>query len=42
MFSLFLLALKVEYNITLDDLIDYNMNKLSNRYDKDGKRTDGK
>lgn len=41
-FGYFLEALNREYNITFEDLIQHNMDKLNNRYDKDGKRVDGK
>lgn len=41
-FGLFLASLYHEYDISLDDLLKYNMSKLEHRYDKDGKRVDGK
>ena len=41
-FGLFLASLFKEYNISFDELLTYNMNKLEHRYDKDGKRVDGK
>lgn len=41
-FNIFLSKLNEEYEIKLEDLITFNMNKLNNRYDKDGKRVDGK
>lgn len=41
-FSFLLEKMHIEYDITLDDLVDTNMKKLGNRYDADGNRTDGK
>ena len=41
-FGIFLAALNREYGISFDDLMKYNMDKLGLRYDKDGKRVDGK
>lgn len=41
-FGLFLAALYCEYDIKFEDMIKYNLDKLSNRYDTDGKRVDGK
>lgn len=41
-FSNFAYELYLEYNISLTDMINYNMNKLGTRYDKNGQRTDGK
>ena len=39
-FGVFIQYLNTDYGITLDDLIRHNNEKLSNRYDKDGKRVD--
>lgn len=41
-FSNFAYELYLEYNISLTDMINYNMDKLGTRYDKNGQRTDGK
>lgn len=41
-FGGFLVALKREYEISLTDLIQHNMEKLGFRYDANGKRVDGK
>lgn len=41
-FKQYLFALSKEYNIYLEDLMQANMEKLGNRYDKNGKRIDGK
>lgn len=41
-FTLFCAELYFEYNITLEEIIEHNMEKLGVRYDKNGKRTDGK
>lgn len=41
-FGLFLASLAKEYSISFDELLTYNMDKLGHRYDKDGKRVDGK
>ena len=41
-FSCFLYELYQEYDISLTDLIMYNMDKLGKRYDENGQRTDGK
>lgn len=40
--KLYLYLLYQTYNITLNEIIDYNMNKLDNRYDDKGQRKDGK
>lgn len=41
-FGRLMYAMNKEYDITIDDLMISNMNKLGKRYDKDGNRTDGK
>lgn len=40
-FKSFLIKLYKEYDINLNDIIEFNMNKLNNRYDEKGQRTDG-
>ena len=41
-FRTFLYFLGDEYNITLENICEHNMEKLGVRYDKEGKRTDNK
>ena len=41
-FGVFLAMLENRYEITLENLIEHNMEKLGFRYDSDGKRVDGK
>lgn len=41
-FGVFLVKLKEEYNITIEDILKLNMKKLDSRYDETGKRVDGK
>lgn len=41
-YKTFVQALFLEYEITLEEVVEYNMNKLNARYTSDGVRTDGK
>lgn len=41
-FCYFLAYLKLKYNISLDDILLHNMEKLGIRYDENGNRLDGK
>lgn len=41
-FKTYLNFLNKEYSINLDEICEYNMNKLGARYTKDGQRVDGK